>query len=42
MPRSTLGSRGIQSTIPPTTPSGCRVRYDLVGFPGYFSSVRLG
>ena len=31
-----------QSVTSPVTRSGSRERYDFVGLPGYFLSVRLG
>ena len=39
---STSGECPCQSTTSPTTRNGSRERYDLVGLPGNFLSVRLG
>jgi len=42
MALSSSGECPFQSVTSPVTRSGSRVRYDFVGLPGYFLSVRLG
>ena len=42
MALSASGECPCQSVTSPVTRSGSRERYDFVGLPGYFLSVRLG